>query len=239
MTYLEYELFIKTHFEKQLQKSFKKSIKVEHQKELISSEGLKYKIDLHFKFYIEDSEYLTIIECKNWKSRVTRNILNSFDSIRNSLRAHKAIVVTTNGFQKGAIEFAKTNHIGLYKITSDGKIFNYANYDGMYNDYEIYLGKSDLIVENINLKRGFGIMTSRTSPIDYLMTKYRKDFGALFEEKQKPSNQNQIEILDKIPQYWYDEYLKIETCGLDLCLDSEMEIRNINRLKMLYGSSSA
>jgi Restriction endonuclease len=230
MDYKEYELFVKDYFETQLAKTFKIKIPVEHQKLLTAPDGTKYNIDLHYKFPVGSTEYLTIIECKNWKNYVSRITLNSIDSIRNALHAHKVIVVTATGFQKGAIEFARINKIGLYKITTKGDSYNYSNFSGMYSDYKSSLEKKEMKNTEFNLNYGFGVISPIISLSDYFKTEYKIDIDYIYEEILNPSSLFVKGKFHLVPENWLENYKKIETCGIDLCLENEIEIRRLSQI---------
>ncbi len=228
MNYKEYELFVRKYFQEQLNQSFGENIPVLHQRDLIAPDGSEYNIDLHYTFNIENFEYLTIIECKHWNTSISRDLVLTLDSKRNSLKAHKAIMVTSKGFQSGAITFAKNNSIGLIKITQNGDIEIYSNFSGNYDDYCIKLMEKTAIKQSKKFIGGFGIISPRTSLQDYVKSIYNVDIQ-LSELEEMNNNL----YLSNIPDEWIDNYAIIETCGLDLVLENEMMIRQISLIQVL------
>jgi hypothetical protein len=233
MNYKEYELFVGKYFQEQLNKRFGEIIPVLHQKDLIAPDGNEYNIDLHYTFKIGNVEYLTIIECKHWNTSISRDLVLTLDSKRNSLKAHKAIMVTSKGFQSGAISFAKTNSIGLFKVTQNGDIQTFSNFAGNYDDYCKRLTEKTNINQNGKFINGFGIISPRISIQDYLKAKYNIDIKDLLIELREPEEMDNNDYLPNIPDNWIDDYEKVETCGLDLILENEMSIRQISIMQLM------
>src|SRR5690349_16412767 len=121
MTPKEFELLTKELFEKELAIQLNQKTTVEHQK-VFKKNGYDYTVDLSYRISIASIEYWNIIECKYWDSYIKRSMINSVQSEISDLKAHKAIVVTKKGFQKGAIAYAKKFGIALVKITSDNTL---------------------------------------------------------------------------------------------------------------------
>src|SRR5437016_5677354 len=131
MNGVNYEKFLKQYFEAQLLKEYNRYIEVKHQETLLTPTGQKHKIDLNYTFEINNTRYLTVIECKCWKRRVTRNMTLTFNSVIESLNAHKGIMVTTVGYDSGAIAFAKEKGIALFKMTTTSTFETMLNFTGI------------------------------------------------------------------------------------------------------------
>lgn len=83
----------------------------------------KYEIDIIIRLLIGDFLSLNIIvECKHWKRKIDRPVVQKFIQTRDAISADKAIIVSPKGFTKEAIEVAKNNGVALWIITSE-KIF--------------------------------------------------------------------------------------------------------------------
>ena len=54
-----------------------------------------------------------VVECKLWKSRVTKEKVMALKSIVDDLGVDKGIIICEKGFQKGAISAAKKTNIEL------------------------------------------------------------------------------------------------------------------------------
>ena len=78
---------------------------------------LDHQIDLFHVDENEIAEYVTIIECKYRESRpVDQTLLQNLAFVRDSTRAHKAIMVSNRGFTKGAHAVAESQKIALLTI---------------------------------------------------------------------------------------------------------------------------
>lgn len=97
-----------------------KTFKAEHNNKLQTHDGV-YQIDVTAKFEALGVEFLVLIECKHHKHPIKREVAQLlYDKIR-ATGAHKGIIFATVGFQRGAIEYAKTHGIALVRIV-DGKL---------------------------------------------------------------------------------------------------------------------
>jgi Restriction endonuclease len=68
----------------------------------------------------EEPVLIWIWECKDYPSRsVTVDEVEEFHSKMKQVSAHKGTVVTRSGFQSGAINFAKSNGIGLMTLNKE------------------------------------------------------------------------------------------------------------------------
>jgi hypothetical protein len=61
-------------------------------------------------------EYLTLIECKHWKSKVTREKVDALYASIEDLRASKGVIFTTKGYQSGAETYAKSKNITIFVV---------------------------------------------------------------------------------------------------------------------------
>ncbi len=113
MTFSDFETHTKTLISKNLKKELGKTVKVRQQHAYTSQTGNTYKIDVSFLVNILGVDYLTLVECKYWNKRVDREKVGYFKAIIDDLKAQKGIIVTTKGFQKGAIEYARSQNIAL------------------------------------------------------------------------------------------------------------------------------
>lgn len=73
-----------------------------------------FAIDVTVRFKAIGGDYLTLIECKHLSRRVERKIVQELHDKKQQIHAHKAMVFSTSGFQKGAIRYAKELGIALY-----------------------------------------------------------------------------------------------------------------------------
>lgn len=234
MTYREYELFVKEYFETQLRKSFNANIEVNHQEDLKTVTGREYNIDLNYKFRVGGVDYLTIIECKHWKSTITRDLILTVKEKANDLAAHKSILVTTKGFQSGAIEYAKEKGVGLIKMTTGGQTEVVANFLGAdIADILFELGSESEISDEDIINDNVSIIFPTKEAHEYIAEQFGIEVLktlVVYEQDFENFNSNQIdsktkELILSVPENWYAEYQTTENCGLPIPLYNERDIR--------------
>lgn len=76
-----------------------------------------HQVDVTFTFKVAGVEYRTIIQCKDWVSRVKQEQLFSFKTVLDDIPGQpRGVFVSKSGFQRGAIDFAKAHGIRLYEL---------------------------------------------------------------------------------------------------------------------------
>lgn len=233
MTFTEFELQTKAHFEVRLKQSFNQSIPVKHREKLTSLLGNTYEIDLHFEFHLQDIKYLTLIECKYWNTNVTREKVNAFKSVIDDLKAHKGVIVTCKGFQRGAVEYAKSQGIGLLKLTPKYSDI-VAHFDGGINEaYEALVTESSVDYFTDNFTGLF--FPSENSIWDFIAKKYGVEFGKFLlramngefdlDNFQEKIPEEFVPIIESMEQDWEKDFLLLESAGLKYKLENEQELR--------------
>lgn len=96
------------------------SVTVSHLERIIGSGG-EYEIDAVAKFCIFGEATITVlVECKRYSRPVEREVILALHSKILDSDAHKGMIFSTSGFQKGALEYASAH--GIATITFlDGK----------------------------------------------------------------------------------------------------------------------
>lgn len=82
-----------------------------------------YQIDGYIEFTMMGIKYKTIVECKHYKSPITREKVQVLYGKIQSLGAQKGILVSTSNFQSGAMEYARSHGIALIQMTEAGTNF--------------------------------------------------------------------------------------------------------------------
>lgn len=83
--------------------------------------GRKIKIDVSFLLNIAGADLLVLVECKSYKHRVSVDDVEEFHSKIDDIGAQKGILITTIGFQKGAVNAARGRRIALATLTRDSQ----------------------------------------------------------------------------------------------------------------------
>jgi restriction system protein len=114
MTFDDYEVGVKNVIEAKGHDL--KGFRVTRRETLKGTDG-EYEIDVVARFSILDgAEVVVLIECKHHKNSIKRELVQILHSKVVSVRAHKAMMFTTAGYQRGAIEFAKGHGISLVRF---------------------------------------------------------------------------------------------------------------------------
>ncbi len=71
------------------------------------------EIDVFATERIEERTYTSLIECKNWQSKVPQHVVHSFRTVVGDLGANTGYIVSKAGFQSGAYEAAEKSNIKL------------------------------------------------------------------------------------------------------------------------------
>jgi hypothetical protein len=80
-----------------------------------------YQIDISIELRLAPGLFfLIIIECKDHARPIERSDVQQFIQVRDDISAHKAIIVSTKGFNRGAIRLAESNRIALWQWTEPG-----------------------------------------------------------------------------------------------------------------------
>ncbi|QDT25122.1 Restriction endonuclease [Gimesia panareensis] len=78
------------------------------------------KVDVSFNYTIaEGANVLFLVECKCYSHRVPVDDVEAFHSKLDDIGAHKGIMVTTVGFQDGAVKTAQGRGIALALLTTE------------------------------------------------------------------------------------------------------------------------
>lgn len=93
----------------------------------------------------------TICECKRWKTSVTQDVVMAFRTVVADSGAHRGYIISTNGFQSGAIAAAKSTNIDLVTFEEfqntyfekwiDKRVWSIENSVGSVNTYYEPIGK--------------------------------------------------------------------------------------------------
>jgi|GEM_PF-1266155 len=76
--------------------------------------GRQFDVSVRFKYGIYD--YLTVIECKDHSNPIPIELLEAFITKSSDVKANKAIMVSSSGFQSGCIDKANLHDIELYQL---------------------------------------------------------------------------------------------------------------------------
>ena len=177
----EFELFIKRLYEQD------EELDVEHDVTLTGKSNAKRQIDVLIKHKTLFHEYITIVECKRWKHRVDRSRVDILYAAMDDLNASKGVIFTTVGYEKGALEYAKSKNIDLFLVRDlkseewglPGRNINFfiQTYCGKLDVLNISDTKLHLMSETYPKDLSIDIVLSENGELDeryYLYSKYNK-----------------------------------------------------------------
>jgi restriction system protein len=86
------------------------------EQELVVADDGRYRIDITLRFTALDVEFLVLVECKDHARPVEREDVQVLADKKRTAGAHKGVLFSTNGFQRGAIEYAQKHGIALVRV---------------------------------------------------------------------------------------------------------------------------
>lgn len=92
------------------------NLKIEHNRVIEAFDG-NYQIDGYIEFTVMGIKYKTLVECKHYKSSITREKVQILYEKIQSIGAQKGILISTSNFQSGAIQYASAHGIALIQLT--------------------------------------------------------------------------------------------------------------------------
>ena len=114
----QYEMVVKKLLENKLSLWGLPDPKIYHLKKYRGASGQMYEIDISFEILFGGIQILILVECKCYKKAVGLDDVAEFAYKLRDIGAHKGIIVTTNGFQAGALKIAKREGIALVRAVS-------------------------------------------------------------------------------------------------------------------------
>lgn len=100
---------------------------IEHNKRIEASDG-RYQVDVFASYISLYVEMKILCECKQYSSPVKRERVELLESRLRSLGMNKGILLSTSGFQQGAIQYAKSHGIALIQVYDHS--LNIVSHDG-------------------------------------------------------------------------------------------------------------
>lgn len=82
-----------------------------------------YVIDVTVRFRLLGAEFLMLFECKRHASAVKREDVQVLRDKLRSTGAHKGVVVAASGFQRGALEYARTHRIACVRLVDGAWVY--------------------------------------------------------------------------------------------------------------------
>ena len=112
----EYEMLVQDMYQTIVNEDAPDTIKVQHNVKIEGKSGQKHQIDVYFQFSFAGETFKTIIECKNYSKPVSIGAISDFQGRLIDIGGAKGVFVSKNGFQKGAVDYAKQYDIVLKEL---------------------------------------------------------------------------------------------------------------------------
>jgi Restriction endonuclease len=115
-TGLSYEQVVRVIFQEILDREYGQTISVEHD---VTVHGIAttHQVDVMWRFTLGGVSYTTIIEAKDWESKIGKGTVLAFRQRLSDLPGQpRGLLVTKSGFQAGAKKLAETYGISLFLL---------------------------------------------------------------------------------------------------------------------------
>jgi hypothetical protein len=115
-TGIPYELIVQSIFQEILDQERAHTIRVEHNVEL-KGRTTTHQIDVLWRFSIGGIAYTTLVQAKDWKSKIKKETVLAFRAVLDDIPGQpRGVLVTRSGFQSGAQILAEKHGIKLYLL---------------------------------------------------------------------------------------------------------------------------
>lgn len=108
----EYEQFVRGIVEAVLRAQGLETVQVKHN---VQVQGISrpHQIDVYWEYHLGGVLHRVIINCKRYTHTVEVTDVLTLSGVLSDMPGVRGLIVTTVGYQKGALEYAKIHHIGL------------------------------------------------------------------------------------------------------------------------------
>lgn len=122
----EYEEFVQSLYQAIIESEFivstgHKNINVEINKFIIDKNGIERQFDIYWEYTLADITYKTVIECKDYKSKISIDKIDSFIGKISDIPGLKGLFASRNGYQSGAQTKAQQHNIELLIIRNQNE----------------------------------------------------------------------------------------------------------------------
>lgn len=102
-----------------LSNSSNQKIEVINKHDIIGKSGVKHNIDVYYQFKLNGITHKVVFECKNWKTKISKEKVLAFKSILDDIPNSVGIMIAPKGYQSGAKQFAE--HHGIELVSGSEK----------------------------------------------------------------------------------------------------------------------
>lgn len=193
-------------------------IEVRHNIKTKGKSGLEHQIDVFWEFTLGGVRYATVIEVKDWKSKVKKSDIMAFtEKIKDIPGFPTGIYVSKSGFQRGALEWAQLHGVKLVTISEMETMnhihltFNVRKPD--ITDFNFDINR-EWIKNYMDIKGIRGTFEFKSFAGDVVL--YNNDGNCTplifyIKEAQRPYLAKKEKIINEYVQYIFDEEKYIHT----------------------------
>ena len=125
ITPTEFEVFCLETVKAYAEREGLKDFTIKHN-EKIEAHDSTYQIDVYAEYTALGCNHKVIIECKHHSGSIERPVVTDLCAKLQSIGAQKGIIISTSGFQRDAVRYAKEHGIALWQIV-DSQIKHFVN----------------------------------------------------------------------------------------------------------------
>ncbi len=118
ITAKEFELFCLETLKAYAERENLKNFIIKHNQKLKSEDGI-YQIDVFAEYTAFGTKNIILVECKKYSNSIKRDIVVNLYAKLQSLGAQKGIIISTAGFQSGAVQYAEKHGISLWQVCNN------------------------------------------------------------------------------------------------------------------------
>lgn len=194
----EYELLVKDVYNRLYATEGVENPVIQHDVIFQGESGAAHQIDLYWEFSVAGVRHRVAVECKNYKNPVKKEKIAAFDGILKDISGNiQGIYACRNGYQKGALLYAKSCGIQLMEIREP----NDEDWKGRIRD--IYVQVHMLFAENYKVsyvcdtawfKEHYPSMISKQETI------CASNAETFIEDEDKQSMTRLLDIMNALPK---------------------------------------
>ncbi|SEG75535.1 restriction endonuclease [Paenibacillus sp. UNC499MF] len=200
----EFELFVQKLYQED------QNLKVEHDVTLVGKSGAKRQIDVLITQETKLHKYITLVECKRWKEKIDRTIIDILYASIEDLNASKGVVFTTSGYEAGAEKYAASKNIDIFIVRElndeewglPGKIIHFYMhfYSSKFNDISFPNATLIPLVEEFSTNLDLNIVIQNDQKLDDNLFLFSIKDGARGNHLIKLLSEKQNEFVQKISE---------------------------------------
>lgn len=233
--YEEYEIQAKDIFVATLTDCKEITIEVKHNVRM-QGKASKHQIDVFWKYQKGEEVNTIAIECKNYRDKVGIGVIRDFHSVINDIGNISGIVVSKNGFQKGAKEYAKYYNITLKELRepTEDELYSRTKLKATTSTGYLKINKIKFIFEDERNNKSITINHESRDSQD--TTESLNNFRIVDKKGVQLNTANELKI--KLPQNWGSEtgmvYKYKFSSDSILIINNKEELKELREIEYQY-----